>query len=105
MHESVRRQIAKLKGDLLGPHPTPMERLLVEQATTTYLAVQHAEMALAAPGSTSPAQAAMRLRRAESSQKRYLAALKTLARLRATAAQGLSPLQPLRLHPGQQRQA
>jgi hypothetical protein len=105
MHEAVKRQILKVKGDLLGTHPTPMERLLVDQAVACYLAVQHAEMALAAPGSTSPAQAAIRLRRAESSQKRYLAALKTLARLRATVPQGLAPLHPLQLRTGDRQHA
>jgi hypothetical protein len=105
MYESVKRQIARLKEELAGLHPTAMERLLVAQVITCYLAVQHAEMALATPGSTSPAQTAMRLRRAESSQKRYLAALKTLARLRATAARGMVPLNPLRLHSGERRQA
>jgi hypothetical protein len=105
MLESIKRHIARMKDDLLGPHPTVMERLLVDQAVACYLSVRHAELALAAPGSCSPAQAAMRLRRAESAQRGYLATLKTLARLRATVPQGMAPLKPLRLHTGEQQQA
>jgi hypothetical protein len=105
MLESTKRHIAKMKDELLGPHPTPMERLLVNQAVACYLAVRHADTCLAAPGSCSPAQAALRLRRAESAQRRYLATLKTLARLRATVPQGMAPLKPLRLHTGEQQQA
>jgi hypothetical protein len=105
IHESVKRHIAKMKDRLAGPHPTPMEQLLVNQAVACYLAVQHAETSLSAPGSCSPAQAAMRLRRAESAQRRYLSTLKTLARLRATVPQGLAPLKPLRLHTGDRQQA
>src|SRR5262249_40372227 len=101
MREAIKRHIARMKEDLLGPHPTPMERLLADQAVACYLAVQHAETCLAAPGNHSLAQAAMRLRRSESAQKRYLAALKTLARLRANVPQGLAPLNPLRLRSGE----
>ena len=103
MLESTKRHIAKMKDDLLGPHPTPMERLMVNQAITCYLAAQHAEMTLAAPGSTSPAQTAIRLRRAESALRRYLATLKALARLRATLGQGLMPVNSLWLHGGERQ--
>ncbi len=105
MRESVKRQLEKMKDDLAGLRPTLMEELLVNQVVTCHLAVQHAEMSLAAPGSTSPAQTAIRLRRSESAQRRYLSALKTLARLRATVPEGMAPLNSLRLHPGERRQA
>jgi hypothetical protein len=105
MLEAIKRHIARMKDDLLGPHPTPMERLLVDQAVACYLAVKHSETCLAAPGSTSPAQTSVRLRRAESAQRRYLGTLKTLARLRATVPQGMVPLKPLRLHAGDRQQA
>jgi hypothetical protein len=47
----------------------------------------------------------MRLRRSESAQRRYLAALKTLARLRANVLQGMAPVSALRLHNGERQQA
>ena len=105
MREAIKRHIARMKDELLGPHPTPMERLLADQAVACYLAAQHAETCLAAPGNHSLAQAAMRLRRSESAQKRYLAALKTLARLRANVPQGMAPISALRLHDGERQQA
>jgi hypothetical protein len=43
-------------------------------------------------------QAAFKLKRAESSYRRLLAATKTLATLRALVPQGLVPAQPFRLH-------
>jgi hypothetical protein len=105
MLESARRHIARMKDELLGPNATKMEKLIVDQAVACYLAVQHAETCLAAPGNCSPAQATIRQRRAESAQRRYLGTLKALARLRVTMRQGMAPLTPLRLHTGERLQA
>jgi hypothetical protein len=96
--ESVRRRIAQLKNDLAGPHATTMELLLVDLIAATWLAAEHSEIQAASPATASIAQAAFRLRRAESAQKRLLRAIKMLASLRALAPTGLAPLAPLRLH-------
>jgi hypothetical protein len=60
--------------------------------------VHHAEIQAASPAGGSLEQAAFKLKRAESSQKRLLAATKTLATLRALVPAGLVPARPLRLH-------
>jgi hypothetical protein len=60
--------------------------------------VHHAEIQAASPSSASLEQAAFRLKRAESSQKRLLVATKTLATLRALVPAGLVPARPVSLY-------
>ena len=50
-------------------------------------------------------QAALGLRRAESTQRRYTAALKLLALLRAKLPQGLAPVNTLTLYEDQRKRA
>jgi hypothetical protein len=96
--ESVKRRLAELKDRLKGPHPTALEAILVDLIGVAWLGVQHAEIQAASPSGSTLDQAAFRLKRAESSQKRLLAATKTLATLRALVPQGLLPARPVRLH-------
>jgi hypothetical protein len=100
--ESIRRHIEQLRADLAGSSPTPVEGLLVNRVIACYLALHHAELASTQPGTSSTAQVAMRLRRCESAQRRYLGALRMLTLIRATVPQGLVPVHPLRLHAGEQ---
>jgi hypothetical protein len=81
--ESVKKYVERLKSELAGPEPSPIERLLAEQAALTWLASRQAEAAAAKPGPSSLGEAKMRLKRAESAQRRYLASLKALEELRA----------------------
>jgi hypothetical protein len=92
MIESVKRQLTQLKTQLAGSAPTPLESLLVESVTTTWLAQKHAELGAAKSGTSSLGEANLRLRRAESAQKRHLASIKALAMLRALVPRGLNPL-------------
>jgi hypothetical protein len=103
--ECAKRQLADISADLKGTHPTRLESLLVDQIRVAYLASRHAEIAAAAPAGASLALAAFRVRRVESSQRRLLAAVRTLATLRAAAPQGLAPLHPLRPHGEERRRA
>jgi hypothetical protein len=91
--ESIKRRAEQLRRELCGPEPTPMESLLVDQAVVTWMATAYSEMA-AANASGSLGDAAFRLRRAESSQRRHLAALRSLATLRALLPAGLEPRKP-----------
>jgi hypothetical protein len=88
--ESVRRKVARLKSDLAGPEPTPLEALLIDQIAVTWMAAMHGEIEAASVGG-SVEQARYRQSRAESTQKRFLRAMKTLATLRAVAPRGLVP--------------
>jgi hypothetical protein len=105
VQECLKKRIAKLKEDLAGPSPTTMERLLIDRVASTWLAVNHAETQAASPGTCSPAQSAMRLRRLESAQRNHLAAMRVLAKLRATVPQGLAPLNLVRLFSADRHQA
>jgi hypothetical protein len=96
--ESVKWRLAQLKDELKGPHPTALEALLVDLVGVAWLGTQHAEIQAASPAGASLDQAAFRLKRAESTQRRLLAATKTLATLRALVPAGLVPARPVRLH-------
>jgi hypothetical protein len=90
--ESVTRYVEKLRADLLGPEPTRMERVLVDEVVASYLAARHADLMAGQPGNCSVALATLRYRRCESAQRRHQRALKNLAILRAKAPEGLVPL-------------
>jgi len=102
--EAVKRHVEQLRADLAGPSATPIERLLVDRVVVCYLSLHHADLAAARPGPSSPPQAAVRMKRCESAQRRYLAALRMLTLIRATAPQGLVPVSSLRLHAGEQEE-
>jgi hypothetical protein len=89
--ESVRRRLVQLRADLKGAQATPIECLLADQAALAWLAARHAEIEAAGPAGGSPQQAALRLRRAESAQKRLVGALRALATLRALTPHGRVP--------------
>jgi hypothetical protein len=94
--ESIGRRVTRIKADLAGQHPTPLEALLVDQVVVSWLAAHGGEIQAAVAGGT-VAQAALRLRRAESGQRRLLKAVKTLSTLRTLVARGLAPLNSVRL--------
>src|SRR5262249_57637000 len=75
--ESARRRVGRLKEDLGGDSPTVIERVLIDHLAACYLAAQHAEIQAASPAGGSLEQASFRLKRAESGQRRLLAATKT----------------------------
>ena len=72
-------------GELGGPNPTPMERLLVERAVACWLDVQEATLR-AVQGADDPLPwLAWRMKRQESTHRRFLSALRTLALVRKLA--------------------
>jgi hypothetical protein len=83
--ESLTRKMDLLRGELAGPSPTPLERLLVERVVTTWLHLHHLEMVYAGKDSMSLDLGAYYQRSISSAQKRYLAAIKTLALVRKLA--------------------
>jgi hypothetical protein len=95
--ESVQRRVAQLKAELGGPCPTRLECLLIDQIAVTWLATVHSEIQAANPGAGSLQLAAFRLKRAESSLRRHLSTVRTLAALRSLLPAGLAPTHPPRL--------
>jgi hypothetical protein len=95
--ESTKRKLAEMKAVLQGSHPTPIESLLVDAIAVAWLGSVHGELQAATPASGSLEQAAWKLKRAESGQRRLLNATKTLATVRTLMSKGLAPANTLKL--------
>ena len=95
LRESVGRKLDALRAELAGPAPSPLERLLVERVTACWLQAHFADASYAqAPGpAATPAVLRELLHRQDSSQKRYLAAIKQLAVIRKLLRPALSPFE------------
>ena len=91
LEESVHRRLDTLKAEIAGSGPTPIEKILIDLIGVTWLASFHAESAAAQPDGSAQ-QAAIRSRRAESAQRRFLRAIKMLTTLRALVPRGLMPI-------------
>jgi hypothetical protein len=83
--ESVTRKLELLRGELAGPSPTPLERLLVDRVVTCWLHLHHLEVIYAGKDSMSLELGSYYQRGLSSAQKRYLAAIKALALVRKLA--------------------
>jgi hypothetical protein len=79
LRDALPRRLAALKDELAGRDPTPLVRLLAERVASAWLQSVHADAEAAGLGATTGPAAALALRRQESTQRRYLAALKALA--------------------------
>lgn len=93
---AVADQVERLKAELAGPDPSPLEKLLVDHLVVAHLAERQAELSATQTGG-SIQQAAFRLKKAESAQRRFLAAAKSLATLRALQPRSARPTDTLRL--------
>src|SRR5262245_29967602 len=83
--ESLTRKLDLLRDELAGPNPTPLERLLVERVVACWLHLHHLETIYAGKESMSLELGSYYQRSISSAQKRYLAAIKTLALVRKLA--------------------
>jgi hypothetical protein len=83
-HYVLEERAKTTRRDLLGEHPTPLERLLVERIVICWLQVQIAESKYIAvmKGDTTFARARFYEDLMDRAQRRYLAAIKTLAQVR-----------------------
>lgn len=80
--EAIRRQVAQLREELAGDTPSPIERLLVDQVVAVYLEGQYLQLKQTDSPGTTQGRATLHMKRLESSQKRLMKALKTLATVR-----------------------
>jgi AcrR family transcriptional regulator len=94
--ECVRRQLAQFRKDLAGENPTPLEGLLADHAAIALLAQREAEITAATP-KESLAHRTFDLRKVESTQRRLMAAVKTLTQLRVLMPQGLTSRPTLKI--------
>jgi hypothetical protein len=82
VEESLRREAARLREELLGTSTAAMERLLVDQIIACWLQLKQAEMAAGSDQLTSLMQRRFFDQRLERAQRRYFSALKLLAQVR-----------------------
>ena len=87
LEESIRRQLVAMKSEIAGSNPSPVERVIIDLIGVTWLAAFHGESAASQPSDIAQ-QATIRLRRAESAQRRFLRAIKMLTTLRALVPRG-----------------
>ena len=93
--ESVRLKLGALRQELGAAGASPLEKLLVERVVACWLQTHYADALYAqARGPQSTASIRQELmKRQDSSQRRYLAAIKQLALVRKLLKPALSPLQ------------
>jgi hypothetical protein len=82
--EAMRRDLDRLRRELAGPEPTPLERLLVDRIVVCWLNATYAEAAHAQRlrGGVSFKEAEFHQRRSERAQRQLLRAVTTLATVR-----------------------
>jgi hypothetical protein len=83
--ESIKHKMATLRQDLAGPAATPIETLLIDRIVICWLQVQMADIAQAKEESQTITLEKFQLRRQDSANRRYLAAIRTLATIRKMA--------------------
>jgi hypothetical protein len=88
--EAVLKKMQTMRADLLGENPTPIERILVERVVACWLQVQDAEVRFAQrQADLTMTQGDYHQRRMDSANRRFLAAVKTLALVRKLAVPAL----------------
>jgi hypothetical protein len=94
--ESVLLQAAAMKKELEGPEPTALERLLVAQIVACWLESEYAQILLGT-GDGELSRDRHRVRHADVAHRKYLAALKALATVRALRPAMTVPTTPLKI--------
>ncbi len=88
--EALVQNIKRVAADLAGPDPTPLERLLAERAAVCWAEVNGLELCIAAGQCSTPgSNGSYWIKRIDSANRRYLAALRTLAVVRKLGVPGL----------------
>jgi hypothetical protein len=90
--ESLQRKLRSLKDELGGESPSPLDRLLVERVTATWLQVSYFDGLLAQAKGVSEAQTKMLQRHQDAAHRRHLTAVKTLATVRKLLTPAISPV-------------
>jgi hypothetical protein len=83
---AVQKKLDLMRAELSGPNPTPVERILVERIVACWLQVQDADLRAAQGQKDATLRwADFHQRRMDAANKRFLAAVKTLATVRKLA--------------------
>jgi hypothetical protein len=81
--EALPVKLKAMRGDLCGPNPSALERLMAERIVACWLQLQHAEIVYAQNlGNLSIPQNEYHQRRLDRLHRRYLSSVKSLAQIR-----------------------
>ena len=96
IREAVLRKAAALRADLLGdaPHPSPVEKLLIERIVISSIQLSFYETSMAKPGETSVRVAEFYDKRLTQAQRRHLQAVKALTDFRRLCPAPPRPKEP-----------
>jgi hypothetical protein len=87
--EAIRQKLDKVRSELEGSNPTPIERLLAERASLCWALVNWYENSSQSIESMSIAQADFHQRKIDKAHARFLSAIRTLAQVRKLALPAL----------------
>ena len=99
--ESLKRKLAALKAELGGEAPSPLERLLVERVTATWLQTNYHDGLVAQAAGAGEARLRALQRQQDAAHRRHLAGIKQLALIRKLLRPAPSPLELLRAPVGE----
>jgi len=91
--ESLLRKLHALKGELTAEVATPLERLLVERVTATWLQAAYCDAVAAQAGPSSEARSRLLLQQQDAAHRRHLTAVKALAMVKKLLRPAPSPIQ------------
>jgi hypothetical protein len=107
MAASLLRKLKALKDELGGESPSPLERLLVERITTTWLQITYYDAHSAQATGAREARSKLLLRQQDAAHRRHLEAVKILATVRKLLTPAPSPVEVAsrldRSHPATRR--
>ena len=99
--ESLRRKLAELKAELGGESPSPLEKLLAERISTSWLQVTYFDGLVAQAGGAGEARLKVLRQMQDGAHRRHLAGIKQLAVVRRLLRPAPSPLELLRAPVGE----
>ena len=99
--ESLKRKLAELKAELGGESPSPLEKLLAERISTSWLQVTYFDGLVAQAGGAGEARLRALQRQQDAAHRRHLAGIKQLAVVRRLLRPAPSPLELLRAPVGE----
>ena len=94
--ESLKRKLAELKAELGGASPSPLEKLLAERISTSWLQVTYFDGLVAQAGGAGEARLKVLRQMQDGAHRRHLAGIKQLALIRKLLRPAPSPVEMLR---------
>src|SRR5262245_2059888 len=91
--EALQRKLHAMKNELATESASPLERLLVQRVTTSWVQVSYFDALMTQSSGSSEARTRMLLRQQDAAHRRHLAAVKMLATVRKLLKPSPSPVE------------